>query len=119
VRLEIFGLLIYNLPYHLPPMCAAVDLHRFQIIDHRYLFRNKETGMIQWQHPDPNFHTDKYEVPPKDDGIVLKYETVSYVWGDPQKPAIITVDGPEGPAKLCVTQSLITALRYLRYLEKP
>ena len=28
-------------------MCAAVDLHRFQIIDNRYLFRNKRTGIIE------------------------------------------------------------------------
>ncbi|TVY35267.1 Heterokaryon incompatibility protein 6,OR allele [Lachnellula subtilissima] len=89
------------------------------IIDNKYLFRNEQTGKIQWQHPDPHFHTDKYEVPPKDDGIVPKYETVSYVWGNPQKSAVVIVDGPEGPTKLRVTQSLIRALRYLRCLEVP
>lgn len=44
---------------------------------------------------------------------------MSYVWGDPQKSAVIGIGGPEGPAKLRVTQSLHTVLQYLRYRDQP
>ena len=86
-----------------------------QIVDSRYVFRNIETGRIQWTHPDPGFHIERYEVAPRNEGVVPRYETVSYVWGNTNKSEIIRVDGPEGPAKVHVTQSLSTVLRYLRY----
>jgi len=46
---------------------------------------------------------------------VPRYETISYVWGDTNKSDAIWVDGPSGPTRLQVTQSLSTVLRYLRY----
>lgn len=78
-----------------------------------------KTGKVQWEHPDPNYHPRKYELPPKD-GSFPPYETLSYVWGGGKKTAVVTVERPneQGPARLFVTESLITALRYLRYPRK-
>jgi len=50
-----------------------------QITEHKYFFRNLETGDIQWNHPDPDFHIEQYKSIPESDGVVPKYETVSYV----------------------------------------
>ncbi|KAF1831409.1 HET-domain-containing protein [Decorospora gaudefroyi] len=88
----------------------------FQTITaHKYFFRNIKTGHIQWNHPDPGFHAEQYKAIPESDGVVPRYETVSYVWGDPEKSEVIIVDGPNGPNKLHVTKSLTTAVRFLRY----
>jgi hypothetical protein len=48
-----------------------------------------------------------------DDGA--SYEALSYVWGDSRSARQIFIDGL--PA--CVTDSLETALRYLRYVSRP
>lgn len=79
-----------------------------------------KTGKVQWEHPDPNYHPRKYVLPPKD-GSFPPYETLSYVWGNPAMTAVVTVERPEqqGPARIRVTKSLITALRYLRLAQKP
>ncbi|KAE9381609.1 heterokaryon incompatibility protein [Stipitochalara longipes BDJ] len=89
------------------------------LVDHKYFFRNMKTGKVQWEHPDSNYNPRKYQLPPKD-GSFPPYETLSYVWGSSKKSAAVTVERPndEGPARLCVTESLITALRYLRYPQK-
>lgn len=54
-------------------------------------------------------------MPPKD-GSFPHYETLSYVWGPDSKSAAVKVDRPgnDGPARLAVTETLLTALRYLR-----
>lgn len=93
-----------------------------QIADRKYFFRDMKTGSVQWQHPKANFHprrTSKYEVPPKD-GSFPHYETLSYVWGPDKKTGIVKVDGTghEGPARLAVTETLLTALRYLRQSDR-
>ncbi|KAK1954614.1 hypothetical protein LY78DRAFT_686808 [Colletotrichum sublineola] len=90
-----------------------------EIVDRRFFFRDMKTGKTQWEHPRTKLHprrTIQYEVPPKDASFP-QYETLSYVWGPSSKAAVITVDRPdkEGLARLAVTESLITALRYLRY----
>jgi hypothetical protein len=101
-------------------ICDVVGLYRTQLVDRRYFFRNMETGKVQWEHPNPNFHRRKYELPPKD-GSFPPYETLSYVWGGYEKSAVVTVERPDkqGPARLPVTESLVTALRYLRYTQNP
>lgn len=96
----------------------VVDLHKFQIVDRKYFFRNMKTGKIQWEHPVSNFQLRQYELPTKD-GSFPAYETLSYVWGSSVKSAVVTIDSAKGPARLGVTESLITALRYLRYTDKP
>jgi len=88
-----------------------------KIIENEYFFRNTETGTIQWEHPDPGFHIENYRLPPRNDGVVPRYETISYVWGDPVKSSRIRVDDANGSYKLAVTQSLSTVLRYLRYSD--
>ncbi|KDN68217.1 putative heterokaryon incompatibility protein [Colletotrichum sublineola] len=99
--------------------CQIIANLVFKIVDRRFFFRDMKTGKTQWEHPRTKLHprrTIQYEVPPKDASFP-QYETLSYVWGPSSKAAVITVDRPdkEGLARLAVTESLITALRYLRY----
>jgi hypothetical protein len=80
-----------------------------------------KTGKVQWEHPDRDFDPRRYELVPKD-GSFPPYSTLSYVWGSNEKTAVVTVDRDEeygGPARLAVTESLITALRYLRKVDQP
>ncbi|CAN8101822.1 unnamed protein product [Discula destructiva] len=92
------------------------------LVDRRFVFCNMKTGKLQWEHPSSPLHprkTSHYEVPFKD-GSFPPYETLSYVWGSPDKSSVVAVDRPgeEGPARLAVTESLITALRYLRHKQQ-
>ena len=48
-------------------------------------------------------------------GHHLKYDALSYVWGDPKSPATILCNGRE----MKVTRGLHTALTTIRYLERP
>jgi hypothetical protein len=48
-------------------------------------------------------------------GHHLKYDALSYVWGDPKNPATILCNGRE----MKVTRGLHTALTTIRYLERP
>lgn len=49
------------------------------------------------------------------DTTVPKYEALSYVWGSPENPEDILIDG----ANLTVTRALAQALPYLRYEDQP
>lgn len=102
--------------HHLQLQCGirTDSLTHPQITEHKYFFRNVQTGRVQWEHPDPGFHIELYQIPPRNDGVVPEYETVSYVWGEPARQKTIRVDTSNGSYAMKVTESLATVLRYLR-----
>lgn len=96
----------------------------------RYLFMSPRHSGIpnSWKHPDAKVETKAYEVPKHSVSDffpwnVPPYEALSYSWGPADNEEDIHITDPEDthntPAWLKIRKSLATALRHLRYPDKP
>lgn len=68
--------------------------------------------------PSPAFDADvqiRLDTGILSDDIIPEYEALSYVWGPPEHPKHIYIDG----STIAVTRALAEALPYLRYKEQP
>ncbi|KAI1802000.1 HET-domain-containing protein [Daldinia bambusicola] len=66
-----------------------------ETLEGRVVFRNYEGRYSSWDHPDPNFPRERYEVP--DPGTPsVEFEALSYTWGAPkirEKATVLVGDG--------------------------
>ncbi|CAL8580905.1 hypothetical protein XPA_006621 [Xanthoria parietina] len=101
-----------------------------QTLDGRYLFMSPRNSGIpnSWKHPDPNYDPKAYELPTRsaDDGFlrhIPSYEALSYTWGTPDNEEHVCVTDPDDPLRMSswlqVRANLATALRHLRYPDRP
>lgn len=96
------------------------DMYVIGNIDGRYIFKHRDGSPNSWDHPDPNFDRTLYDLPKR---AVFsenkpKYEALSYTWGSTDKPVTAYVLG-QTTTTMKIGASLATALRQLRYTDKP
>ncbi|OTB14618.1 hypothetical protein K445DRAFT_319029 [Daldinia sp. EC12] len=98
-----------------------------ETLEGRIIFRNYDGRYSSWDHPDPNFPRERYELP-----VLWKpsveFEALSYTWGSPKirEKAVVLGDGGEvkGFRALGRTQrlglqgNLADAMRHLRYEDR-
>lgn len=92
----------------------------FETAEHRYLFEDVDKDETFWVHPDPHFDQSLYAGYGKDPDPKYepKYEALSYVWGSPQDPEILSVqDDACSLGTISITRNLAIALRHLRYQQ--
>lgn len=74
-----------------------------------------------WRHPDMNFDPWLFELPHRAQSFVLQsgFEALSYVWGPQDQKEVLYVEGESDFATLEVGPNLASALRHLRYSDRP
>jgi hypothetical protein len=101
-----------------------------QTLDGRYLFMSPRNSGIpnSWKHPDANCDPKAYELPKRpagDDSLYHEppYEALSYTWGTTDDEEYVHVTDSEDPNLtppwVRVRENLATALRHLRYPDRP
>ncbi|KAJ4291859.1 hypothetical protein N0V90_009755 [Kalmusia sp. IMI 367209] len=92
----------------------------YETLEGRYLYWNNLTGTSEWEHPVKNVKKELIEssaiLDPYPD-FQLKFEALSYAWGDGEANAKLTVisdDSAMGLSALYVRPNLYNALKQLR-----
>ncbi|KAI1472761.1 HET-domain-containing protein [Daldinia caldariorum] len=117
-----------------------------ETLEGRVVFRNYDARYSSWDHPDPGFPRERYEVPPDADGRPsVDFEALSYTWGSPKirEKAIVVIAGEAedagksggggggggfsralgrgtggGAQKIGIQGNLADAMRHLRYEDR-
>ncbi|KAF3068318.1 Heterokaryon incompatibility protein 6, OR allele [Daldinia childiae] len=96
-----------------------------ETLEGRIIFRNYDGRYSSWDHPDPNFPRDRYELP-EDGKTSVKFEALSYTWGSPkvrEKAVVLGEEEVRGlkalrTQRLPIQGNLQEAIRHLRYEDK-
>ncbi|KAI0097588.1 heterokaryon incompatibility protein-domain-containing protein [Nemania sp. FL0031] len=95
-------------------------------IEGRFLFISKTTGATSWTPPSHIIPTSEYTTRIEDasNSLGLKYEAVSYTWGQSLSEQLIYVvsedrEAPEQVRTLKIRTNLSSALRHLRNADRP
>lgn len=99
------------------------DVHEARA-SHRFLFSHKspETGaqVSSWTHPIDTIDSSLYAQPNEArESYEPKYEALSYTWGSPLHPETAYIATGTPSSKLSIRKNLASAIRHLRYLDKP
>jgi hypothetical protein len=96
----------------------------YQIPGGRFIFRDysfnwRSRQAVSWRHPIDEFERSRYLQPTESQHASgPAYEAVSYEWGPAQDTEVVYING-ETKTKLFIRQNLASAIRYLRYIDKP
>ncbi|KAI1661974.1 HET-domain-containing protein [Daldinia decipiens] len=96
-----------------------------ETLEGRIIFRNYEGWCSSWDHPDPDFPRDRYELH-GDGKPSVKFEALSYTWGSPKVKEKAVVRGEEEARglkalrtqRLPIQANLQEAIRHLRYEDR-
>jgi hypothetical protein len=98
----------------------------YETLEGRILFRNKETELTTWDHPNPHHDRRTYESESSTLGASqVNFEALSYNWGSPNNRVMIQVVLPSRlkvgtkEASLTIQENLHDALKHLRYAAHP
>ncbi|KAK4445456.1 heterokaryon incompatibility protein-domain-containing protein [Podospora aff. communis PSN243] len=92
---------------------------RFIFRDDRLKYMERAPGAVSWKHPIDGLERSRYPQPAQSqDASGPRYEALSYEWGPPQNTETMYING-ETKTKLRIRQNLASAIRHLRYPDRP